>query len=563
MTTQESAIALTQQQPASAPGSRLDAVRRLYLYFISFVTYVALLVGISLTLDALASVWLGNPGMTSADPVGFARTTLVSGISALAVAGPLFLVHWLPAQHFARTRHEAGSGLRKLFLYAASAVTTGWFVVSAGMLVSDIAKAAFGLPLDSLSLWPDEWLTTLGIFLISGLLLALLFDVIVHDGDYGVEKSAPRLVRQLVWTFAGLLGLWGLIWGVSGLIWVGLDLLVSAETVLVGRSWQHGVADNLSVALVGGWLLNVVWQQWQEVIARQPLEAGTAVRRLFLYAAIVMTTLGVLIPLGETLRLLLIALFDLSSFNGWLFLVDSLPRLSWLVTSGVALWLLQRYLAQEIERAGATPAARTVRRIYVYTVAATALAVLWYGLVQTLFSLFDLWLGSAADSVWLWTDPLATGLAMVAVSLPVWVSFWRDAQTSAARDDGLGVEERSSWPRKIYLFGVALVGAVFLLVFLASTVYRLLMALFGDANALMLSAETANSFASALVAAILWSFHLLALRSDNNREKKAQAAGIVAGDASAQGERRVMLTERIGKLEEELAHLRKELERLG
>lgn len=115
--------------------------------------------------------------------------------------------------------------------------------------------------------------------------------------------------------------------------------------------------------LVGGWLLNVIWQQWKEVIARQPLEAGTAVRRLFLYAAIVMTTLGVLIPLGETLRLLLIALFDLSSFNGRLFLVDSLPRLSWLVTSGVALWLLQRYLAQEIERAGATPAARTVRRI--------------------------------------------------------------------------------------------------------------------------------------------------------------------------------------------------------
>ena len=67
----------------------------------------------------------------------------------------------------------------------------------------------------------------------------------------------------------------------------------------------------------------------------------------------------------------------------------------------------------------------------------------------------------------------------------------------------------------------------------------------------------------ALVAAILWSFHLLALRSDNNREKKAQAAGIVAGDASAQGERRVMLTDRIGKLEEELARLRAELERLG
>jgi hypothetical protein len=120
--------------------------------------------------------------------------------------------------------------------------------------------------------------------------------------------------------------------------------------------------------------------------------------------------------------------------------------------------------------------------------------------------------------------------------------------------------------RKIYLYGVALAGALIILFQLAQVVYRVLLVLMGDPNAAVFSNETARMLADCLVAGVLWVVHVLAIRGDGQFEKQQPAATVAPlapppADASP-AERRRLLELRITELEQELASTRAELQQL-
>ncbi len=73
--------------------------------------------------------------------------------------------------------------------------------------------------------------------------------------------------------------------------------------------------------------------------------------------------------------------------------------------------------------------------------------------------------------------------------------------------------------RKIYLYGVALIGALIILFQLAQVIYRLLLVLMGDDTGSLFSTETAHQLADCLVAGAIWAVHLLAIRSDARLEQ--------------------------------------------
>ena len=114
----------------------------------------------------------------------------------------------------------------------------------------------------------------------------------------------------------------------------------------------------------------------------------------------------------------------------------------------------------------------------------------------------------------IWVEPLATGLSLLAVGLPVWTAHWRVVQSLARREDDSGREERASLPRRAYLYGVALAGALLILYYLAQVVYRVLLWLLGDPDAQLLSGETVDDVARSAIAALLWAVHVLAIRTD-------------------------------------------------
>jgi hypothetical protein len=153
---------------------------------------------------------------------------------------------------------------------------------------------------------------------------------------------------------------------------------------------------------------------------------------------------------------------------------------------------------------------------------------------------------------------LATGLSLLAVGLPVWAAHWRVVQSVARSEGDEGRRERASLPRRAYLYGVALAGALLILYYLAQVLYRLLLVLLGDPNAQLMSGETVDEIARGAIAAALWAIHVLAIRTDlrlGAEEPEEEAAG----DAIA---RRTALEERIARLEAELAAARAELSSL-
>ena len=92
---------------------------------------------------------------------------------------------------------------------------------------------------------------------------------------------------------------------------------------------------------------------------------------------------------------------------------------------------------------------------------------------------------------------LANGLSLIAVGAPVWSLHWRTAQRAAVQDNETGRAERASWPRRLYLYGIALVGALLILFELARVVYRLLLWALGDPNADFFGIETLDGLVRA------------------------------------------------------------------
>ena len=210
------------------------------------------------------------------------------------------------------------------------------------------------------------------------------------------------------------------------------------------------------------------------------------------------------------------------------------------------------------QRYGDTRESEFVRRLYYYAVAATGLLLLWSGLVDLVRALLDLAIiGGASVEEGFRAHQFASGVSLIAVGAPVWSLHWRTAQRVAEKDDESGRAERASWPRRVYLYAIALIGALLILFELAQVVYRLLLWALGDPNADVFGAETLDGLVRAAAAAAFWAVHLLAIRNDTRMvDEKAEEA---AREAEQKERRREDLAARIEELETELTALRVEL----
>ena len=139
----------------------------------------------------------------------------------------------------------------------------------------------------------------------------------------------------------------------------------------------------------------------------------------------------------------------------------------------------------EAERYGDTRESEFVRRLYYYAVAATGLLLLWIGLVDLVRALLDLAIiggasveeGFRAHQFCQRRQPHRRGRAGLGAALAHRSARGREKTMRAAR------AERASWPRRVYLYAIALIGALLILFELAQVVYRLLLWALGDPNA--------------------------------------------------------------------------------
>ena len=440
-------------------------------------------------------------------------------------------------------------------------------------LIYNIAAIALGQPLEEADLWPSGWLTALVMAVTNGALVVYWYAILRGDGDFGAETTPGRIVRQLFMLLAGLTGLVLMLWGTASGLQVLLSLLVDALGAGAGevtsglRWWQNSLAGAFTQVLVGAWLAYTNRAQWHAIIAEHPQEGRAALRRLYLYAAVVIGAIATLTPAALLLRELLLMVFG-DSTGTLAALLDKLIVPISFVPVGLAVWLWHWHvLSREASAFGESEQGATVRRIYYYLMAAVGLALLWVGLVELLHALLDTLLTGMSGPADIWHEPLANGLSLLAVGAPIWALHWRSVQHVAGQANAAGSAERDALMRKIYLYGVALIGALIILFQLAQVIYRLLLALMGDYTGSLFSTETAHQLADCLVAGIIWTVHLLAIRNDARLEKATPKppAPVTAATLTVSAtpeERRAYLEQRRANLEQELEQIRQELEGL-
>lgn len=577
---------------STAPGlhsreraRRLQTVRRVYFYLVALIASSAALFATGALLGALADAWLGAPALMTLGDDSYLRRTLALNAGALVVTAPLFLLHWRAIGAALDLPGERGAGMRKFFLYAASAIALGVLAVQSAQLIEGVAFLALGGGVRSSTILPSQWLQDLGFAVAAGALLFYWQWVLRQDGDHGMEEGSAIVWRQIFLFAVTLAGLVLLVFGSAGLIDGLLHRLLEVASPSLGAGWfARQISTAVAQLLVGALLARTVWSVWRATRAGNPAEEDDLLWRLFLYVAVIGGALATLIPSALVLNRLLLWSFDGFDPGAFEILISLVYPLSF-VPAGLLIW---RGFAAELRRqeasdaaleAGATAAqaargtAATVRRIYHYAVAATGLILLWIGAVAIVQVLIDqvLVVQTVVGSS-LWRQPLARGLSLVAVGAPVWAAHWRTVQREAQRPPPFGPAERSALPRRIYLYGVSLAGALVILFYLARVVYRLFLLLMGDAWASFLNPELAEELARSVIAALLWVVHLLALRADvrlaaaDAADADADAADADAAESEAEGvarrqpaQRRALLEARLYALEAEAARLRTEL----
>ena len=382
------------------------------------------------------------------------------------------------------------------------------------------------------------------------------YHILIADGDFAHERGAGFLVRQLFLVFAGLIGLVILMWGSRQAVETLLQLVLNFFfDLLPGDWWRLTLSVAIGQMLVGSWLARTNWLQWNAVMLLNPTEGPAALRRFYLYAGIVLGVVATLTPAALLLREGLLMLLGESTGTLPDLLLKLIGPLS-LIPVGLVVWIWHaRVLRREAAAFGESTEAATVRRVYYYLMTAAGLALMWVGAVELLNGLIDYALVGEV-----WSERLATGISLLVVGAPVWLFHWRQVQALAERTDDVGAGERTSWPRKLYLYGVALVGALIILFTLAQAIYRLLLAVMGDPDAGFLSAETAHLVAASLVAILFWVLHVLAIRRDTQLDRAyAATTPVLVVDAAA---RQKQLKQRIAALEDELAAAQAELANL-
>ena len=276
-------------------SSRLALIRRLYFYLVILASLIAGLIAFDQLLDVLSEVWLGSGVAVNSDV--WVRNAIASNAGVLVVATPIFLIHWGYVQRRLDSPVEREAGLRKFTLYVASAITAGYALYSVYELLRDVTFLAIGGDLSDIDIWPSDWLHLTLMAIAAAALQVYFHHVLVGDGDYGSEVGIAGTWRRLYQTVIGLAGLVMVIVGGALVLEVAFDALIELIEPSIGdQFWRDQLSDGVAMLLIGALLMCVTWLRWQSIIVANPDEGKAGLRRVYLYAGVVISALATLVP---------------------------------------------------------------------------------------------------------------------------------------------------------------------------------------------------------------------------------------------------------------------------
>ncbi len=279
--------------------------------------------------------------------------------------------------------------------------------------------------------------------------------------------------------------------GVGILLMLGFDIAIKSSPMVKSPGFiTQQLSLGLAMLIIGGPLWFLFWRAVQRQVDGIQTEIGSAIRKFFLNLILVITAMT--------------SFYTATTFFTWL--MAGMPRerflpggLATLIVT-LAVWF---YHWQVAENEGCpSGVAKTLRRWYVYIVAAQGLVQLSVGLVQlasVTIMYLPIWGGATIYGAF-WSSGVQFSIAWIILGGIYWGFHW----FRMAKGDS------DSTLRQVYLYLLAILGSSIAgLVALTTSVYQVLIWAFGAVTkSLGLHFQFLSwSVPTMLVAIALWSYH--------------------------------------------------------
>jgi hypothetical protein len=483
----------------------MKTIRRLYFYLVA-------LVSLEVVTWALISLLRSIFDESLSD-------VLAGGLAFILVGLPVFLFHWRVVQREAAAESEERfSGVRALFLYAAWVSLAIPVVQSVLSIVLRLLAILFDVNRQTVTLGGNQnWSDNLIAILVNAVLAAYFLSVIRKDWQADPPDDAFPLVRRLnryLWvlyglgmTFGGTVMLLEFIFGQVRTASFGLEVLL---------------VDALGLILVG---VPVWLYSWRIV---QQVGEPSLVRTATLYALTLLGALAALLSSGNTLRTILLTL--IAEGSTWTRAWGDLEIALSVMLPSAAVWAYHwSVLKQDINKIPAEVQQHTQRRPYFYILSLAGLIATFFALQLLVTLLVEAFFCSPGDPDTygscqrLLEVQLPNVIAVLLVSVPVWLLHWRPAQSRALLDNELGDSARSSLLRKGYLYLVLFAGVIGSMVTTGWLLYELIGSILGIASTNF--GQTLLTLLGTLVLFLVFTtYHWRLLRADNQKLDKTIAA---------------------------------------
>lgn len=484
----------------------MRTIRRLYFYAVSLVSLEVVLWGL---------IGLLRSTITPAE-VGGAPARLAQALALILVGVPVFWIHWFVAQRNARSdMDEHSSGVRAFFLYATLLGALVPMVQNLMTLVNHAILWLFKLsPYLTLFSRGKSWADNLVALLMNGLVAVYFLGVLRQDWKSVSPTDSLRNTRRMYRT---LWVVYALVLVVAGVQQVLRFILYLPGDTLFGPSVKVLFTNGLTLLLIGVPLFIQTWNTAQTAL-KDSGERESLLRLGLLYVLALSGVITVLSTSGIVVDVLLKALFgeklSLQTFMGMI----SSP-----VSLGIPLAGVWAYFGHWLNRSMVevpdAPRRAGLRRFYYYILAAIGVVATFLGLSFLLSFVID---NLLTNAVWVTSlrPRLASALAVLLVSFPLWWLTWRPMQTEALLPGDNGDHARRSLMRKAYLYLALFASVIGGMVATGSSLFLVLRSLLGDAPADM-TRNLLNNLEFLLLFVILGLYHGFTLRGDGQRAAEA------------------------------------------
>lgn len=482
----------------------MSAIRRLYFYILVLLSAEVIIWG-SINLLRTFTRTTSTEG----------NQTLATGISAVLVGVPIFLLHWLTAQRDAmRDAEERASRIRAVFLYAALFATLLPIIYALLALIDRELVALFG-GIRSQAWFGGDGSALDNLIAIAVNAAAFAYFSFILRADWRAENlsggieagSSPSALVEARRLYRYIWVLIGLTTTVVGTLSV-LRFLLSFAAAQV-QSTALMIAGAVSLLAIGVPLLLYNWLAVQASLA-QVDERRSLLRLLVLYLISLAGVVGVLATGGHVLNML-VRWVSGEAHTLPDFLRENSTMIGWLIPLGLMWWYYGQILNREVSANPDQPRREALRRLYNYLLALLGLAVFFVGIFNLVIFLIA-WIFENSSPGDL-RDMLGNSISLMLIGLPLWLITWSAMEREASLRTDTGDRARRSPLRKAYLYIVLFLLVVGVMTFTGLLLYTIIDAVLSG-TAAGLGKEAARLLLTLVIDAVLFVYHWRALRQD-------------------------------------------------